>query len=270
MKTKDSFLSKRNIATVLVVVALLTAAFFYSSPVSFFARSIVFKISAPIMEKFSGWGRFFGADFFSSRKFLFSENQRLKAENHGLVLKLGFFISLEQENKELKALLKIKEERPFFEFISARPIGFVRDIQDEYIFISKGVKDWIHSDLWVLDAQNVFVGRVIEAYQNSSKVKLATSASETINGILSKTGIRVLIRGNGFREFLVDLVPENIEVNEGDEIMAVESWEYAGLNLMLGKVVEVGPTGARVFKSVKAIHYFDPQSLEPVFVVKKP
>src|SRR3989338_5420330 len=209
MKTKDSFLSKRNIATVLVVVALLTAAFFYKAPVSFFVRNIVFKISAPVMEKFSGLSRFFKASFFSSRKYLADENQKLKMENQGLVLKLGSFITLEQENKELKALLKVKEERPFFEFIFARPIGFIRDGQDEYIFISKGLKDGVHSDLWVLDAQNVFVGRVIEAYQNSSKVKLATSASETINGILSKTGIRVLIRGNGFREFLVDLVPEN-------------------------------------------------------------
>ena len=109
-----------------------------------------------------------------------------------------------------------------------------------------------------------------EAYQTSSKVKLAASASETINGVLPKAGIRVLVKGNGSREFLVDLVPENIEVNEGDEVVMSESWEYAGLNLLLGKIVEVGPAGAQVFKSVKAVHYFDPQSFDAVFVVKKP
>ena len=263
-------LNKRNTFFMVLIVALLIAAFFYKSPLFVYARSIVFKISAPLMEKFSGLNRLLGTGYFSSKKSLMAEIQRLGAENQSLVLKLGSFISLERENDELKKLLKIKEERPFFDFISARPVGFIRNGQDEYIFISRGLRDGVHSDLWVLDSQNVFVGRVAEAYQTASMVKLATSASETLNGVLPASGIRVLIKGNGFREFLVDLVPENIEVKEGDEVMAQESWEYAGLSPLLGRVAEVSPSGSQVFKNVKALHYFDPQAMEPVFVVKKP
>ncbi|KKS37473.1 MAG: Cell shape-determining protein MreC [Parcubacteria group bacterium GW2011_GWA2_42_14] len=268
MKTNKA-VNKRNIFLMILFVAFLTAAFFYKSPAIFFVRSSVIKIIFPVMKKFSYAAEFLKGGYFYSSKDLIAENQKLKEENDTLILKLGDFILLERENEDLKKLLNFQGSYPFFDFAASRPIGFIRDGSDEYILISRGIKDGIHSDLWVIDSKKTLVGKVTEAYQGSSKVKLISSASEIVNGILPATGMRVLVKGNGFRELLIDLVPENTEVKEGDEVMAAESWEYPGLILFLGKIVEVGSTGAQVFKSVKALHYFDPQSLETVFVVRK-
>lgn len=269
MKSNKSLFNRKNIITVVLFVALFTATFFYKTSAVFFARGYVIKIISPIMEKFSTSADFLGGGYFYSQKALIAENRILKEENGSLISKLSDFILLKRENEELKKLLNFRQSQPVFDLVSSRPAGFIRDGSDEYIFISRGTKDGIHSDLWVIDSKKALVGKVAEAYQNFSKVKLISSASETVDGVLPGADIRVLIRGNGFRELLVDLVPENIEVKEGDEVMATESWEYPGLVLFLGKIVEIGPAGAEIFKSVKAIHYFDPRSTDPVFVVKK-
>lgn len=272
MKTNKP-LNKRNVFLIILMVALFTAAFFYKTSAVFAVRKIFIDVSRPLLEKMhysASLVRNLTFSFFSNRA-LFQENEKLKIENENLTSRLASLFTLEKENLELREILKIKETYPSFEFIKAGVVGLVRDGGDEYIFISQGTNAGVHSDLLVLTPQNTYVGRIAEAYTDTSKVKLITSSSETTNGMILPKRIGVLLRGNVFREFIVDFVPENAEVNEGDIVVSSGILDYSNLNPVIGRVVEVKSSVAEVFKNVKALHNFDPQSMgSVVVVVKKP
>ena len=256
----------------LFMVSFGAASLFCGSIIPVSVKRVFFTALSPVFEKVSAFADSVaaGSVFFSSRKELHEKIDALQKENEKLAARTASLLIAGMENEELKELLGLQSAFPRFNLVSAHSIGFVRDGRDEYIFISKGVKDGVYSDLFVIDGGTTIVGRVTEAYSSAAKVKLITSETEAVNGMFADSRVPALVRGNNFRELQIDLVPENISVSAGDEIVLSEQKDYVGFSPRIGRVVEVGSSESGVFKEVKAIHSFDPQSFGPVFVVKKP
>lgn len=262
--------SNKKILIPVLLLAAVSAAVFFESPPLPFLRSVFFNFSGPAFEfnsKLLQPSSFFGLVEFPQKK-LAEENEELKKEINELSLRLAQFEILKKENADLKISLGFKKEFPSFDFIPARIIGSFRDGRDEFILAAAGTDDGVHSDLWALGPGGVFVGKVVEAYGAVSKVKLITSFSESLGSKILPQNVPVIVRGNGFRELLVELVPENTEVNEGDEIYLREDAKYAGLSPVVGRVSEVRSSSGLVFKIIKALHDYDPNSLDSVFMVK--
>ncbi len=260
--------NKKNLLIACLALFSLGSLFFHKTLTPPFLKEYIFRIAAPSMGMLweaSGSVRF-GSVFGESFR---GEIERLKKENEDLQARVYSLPLLQKENNDLKSALKIKDSYPLYTFFPVRPLGFFWEGSDEYIIISGGTNDGIHGDMLVLDGRHVLVGRVSESYETTSRVKLVTSSSETLNGVIPPAGIKVLIKGNGFREFTIDLVPGNVDIHEGDSVYASENPEYVGILPVIGKIVEVRDSENSVFKAVKALHLYDPQASSALVVVKK-
>jgi rod shape-determining protein MreC len=92
-----------------------------------------------------------------------------------------------QEVDQLRALLKLQQEQPKLQFVSARvlypdPTGI-----EKFVIIDKGSADGIQTGMAVTDP-NYFVGLVTEVAEHTARVTLAIDAKQAIGAQLMDTG----------------------------------------------------------------------------------
>ncbi|KKU52967.1 MAG: hypothetical protein A3H69_01740 [Candidatus Sungbacteria bacterium RIFCSPLOWO2_02_FULL_47_9] len=259
MKPRTSFF-KRNLLVIGLSALAGGSLFFYKTAAPPLLKEYAFWAASPVMVRLAGVSTSVREHTAGFARGTGEEIKRLREENNELAARVNSLASVEKENRDLKDVLKIKDAHPSYSFIPSRLLGFFHEGSDEFIIISGGTTDGIHSDMLVLDAHKVLVGRIVESYGTASKAKLITSPSETLNGTILPSATKVLIKGSGFRELSIELVPGNAEVHTGDIVYSAESAQYVGLIPAVGKVVEVRNSESTVFKSVKAFHLYDPQS----------
>jgi cell shape-determining protein MreC len=98
-------------------------------------------------------------------------------------------------------------------------------------------------------------------------VLLAASRNQVIDVSFSDLNLRARARGLGGREFAIDFVPENAEIQKGDLFTVTRKPDNTASGLLLGEIRDIASDESRVFKLIRAVHLFDPFSAEPLFVV---
>lgn len=154
----------------------------------------------------------------STHQALLNENTALKAEQLLLRARLQKLIALENENANLRALLKsLPQNSQKIERMAAGQLLAVNEgSYSQEVIVDKGSREGVYVGQPVLDAGGV-MGQVIGVGLLTSRVLLITDVRSAVPVEDSRNGIRAIAMGQGASGQLVLIhVPEMSEVKVGD------------------------------------------------------
>ncbi len=206
------------------------------------------SVSRQAGERMSGWAG--GA----SRKRI----RVLEEDRNRLAAEVARKDEALRENEILKEALALKQAGELG-VIPAKVVGFFRQGRDEFLLLDHGADGGIAVGDIVLNQHRAFGGTVVETGEHFSRVMLLTSPSRNIDVLIGEN-LKAIARGDNNRELVINLVPQDAEVSIGDVITASPRATGGRASIVVGEVREVKQAENEVFKSVRAIHLFDPES----------
>jgi len=185
------------------------------------------------------------------------KNQRLLAE-------IAILSELKKENKVLREALGINLGQDF-KLTLAEIIG--KDISQDFILINKGSKDNISENMPVITQQKVLLGKVSEVYENFSKVMLISNKGCSFDVKIQEKDIAGVVKGKGNFKVLLDFVPQNEEISQGDIIVSSSLGGLFPAGLLVGQIEEVKKSDIEFFQQAKIKPIFDIKEINFLFVI---
>lgn len=174
----------------------------------------------------------------ASRQKLYDENEALRAQQLLLTAQLQKLMILEQENTELRELLKSSEHLSG-RAMAAELLALSSNPAEQVIIVNRGLRDKIYSGQPVLDAFGV-VGEVIDVTPFTSKVMLITDFRSAVPVQNSRNGLRAIAAGLGAENRVaLKNVPDTSDVQVGDVFVTSGLGARYPLGYPVGKVISV-------------------------------
>ncbi len=244
--------------SVFLLSLLVAAVFLFRAPLS----SAVWAVLSPLMHMRLGVAASTGTflDSLHPNQTLAEENAQLRAELASTTILLMDRNLLLKENAELKLRLgRHAETTPLLAAVLMAPPGVPYDT----LIIDVGSKEGVKAGDLVAAGGNVYIGRVADAYDSTSRVVLFSSPDEKYQGLL-KGSIPLSLIGQGGGSMHGE-VPAGTEVAVGDSVLLPSiTAEY------IAKVISVGVHEGESFKSVYLELPVNPYSLRFVEVHTRP
>jgi len=138
----------------------------------------------------------------------------------------------------------------------------------ESLLIDRGRLDGVSQGSFVFDPHLLFVGIVAEAGDHVSKVDVASNSGNAFDARILSTGTAVIARGMGAGVFLLDLVPIDEPVRNGDfvGISPKRNSPLPQSTFFLSEVVGEMKGDTSVFKTVRSVSPVLPAALTSVIV----
>jgi rod shape-determining protein MreC len=164
------------------------------------------------------------------------ENERLRAGNAQLTQWQNALTNLQNENRELRALLHFKTE-PNLAYISARVIAdtggpFVRGL-----IVTAGKLDGVREGMAAITGDGL-VGRVVEAGDWSSRVLLITDLNSRIPVTVAGSGDRAILAGDNANQPKLLYLPQDAVLNPGARVITSGHGGIFPPGLPVGAVAE--------------------------------
>jgi len=257
------FTLKKNLALVIIVgILFLLVLNFYQKEV----KNFFYLISSPFQKTLWKVGDNV-SDFFETiteRKTLKKENEELKLKNQELLAQIALLKELRKENEVLREALNIGLQKEF-KLALAEVIG--KDISEDLILINKGSEDGILKDMPVVTQGKVLLGKIGEVYKNFSKVILLSNQESAVLVKVEDEEIKGVAKGKGNFKILLDNIPLNQKIKEGDLIVTIWLGGNFPKGLLIGQIKEVKKSDVEPFQQAEILPFFDIQELEIVFVI---
>ena len=195
-----------------------------------------------------------------------AEITRLEHERIQLLGEIANREALVRENETLKQALGLRQEG-VQGVLPASVIGFIREGRDEYLIINRGAADGIGTGDVAVSRDQVFVGMVSDVTTHAAHVALLTSPSRSTDITFAGSTVHAIAKGNNDRELVVDLVPQQSDVKVGELVVAFPRATGLAKPLPVAQVREVKQAENEVFKSIRAMHLFDPRDDEVLVLI---
>jgi rod shape-determining protein MreC len=206
-----------------------------------------------------------------------AENKRLRAELDRARQEANQGRTALQENTALRDALDYIDSPAFprdFRPVNTRILGRPPSPFEQQIIIAAGSDAGIKIDAPVI-TQDGLVGRVTAVTGSAAQVTLLSDEQSAVPALDrdSSTNARGLIRrGQSDGSLVLDLVPKEAAVNEGDEIVTAgtRSKQFPSLfprGIAIGTVTSVGRTDTSTFTHVQVQPFVDFGSLDSVIVL---
>lgn len=256
----------------LIALLIIIGLIFLNFPnISQEVKNFFYSISNPVQKTFNkaikqiktSWEFINFLQEVSKKNVLLEEKiQELMAQNTKLK-------ELEKENDFLRSYLNLPVV-PTHLIDLANVIG--RDFQglEKYILIDKGRLAGIEKDMPVIAFGNILVGKVVEVFDNFSKVLLATSANSKIPALIQESRTEGLIEGKQENTLSLDLIPKDIKVEKDQTVITSGAGGIFPKGLLIGKISLVEFSEKEIFQKITVEPVIKIGELERVFVIKKP
>lgn len=252
----------------LLIIVVLAAIIFLLNSFPHSVRNFFYKFSAPIQAPLlsagNGFFNFLGSLFEGND--LKKENDVLKTENQNLLSQLATLNDLKKENDSLRSALDIGLEKEF-KLISTQIVG--KDIPGEIILINKGSDSGISKDMPLVNSQKVLFGKVIEVYDNFSKVMLVSDKNNSLDGLILSKDTTGLVKGQGSGKLLFDLIPNDKNIAENDVIVTNGMDGVFPKNLLVGKIVKVLKSDLEPIQRADIEPFFSLNNVNILFLISK-
>lgn len=260
------FSFKKNKILIMVVVVILFT--FLLNVFEKEVRGFFYWFSAPIQKVFwrAGQGT---SDFFQGIarvKTLKQEKDEIILENQELLGQVAVLKNLKEENETLRQALGIKLQKDF-KLALAQIIG--KDISQDFILIDKGTKDGVAEDMPIITQQRVLIGRISAVYDGFSKVMLISHEESSFGAKIQKEekNITGVIRGQGSFRILLDLIPREENLIQGDIVITNVLGGIFPEGLLVGKIKQVKRSDVEPFQQAEIESFFDISQTNNLFII---
>lgn len=231
-------------------------------------RSFIYSFSAPLQSFLWNTGgdvsKFFAS--FLRMSALKKENERLLIENFSLKQKLVEFGALKKENEQLRQAFNLNIPKNF-EVQKADILG--KDFTADLILISQGKSSGIEVGMPVITPSKVLVGRIVEVFQNTSRVMLISHPQSAFDAKIQRINATGLLKGKGRFRATLELIPKEKDLSQGDIVTTSKIGGIFPDNLLVGTVETIQKTDPEPFQKAEIKLSLDLESSDILFIIKK-
>jgi rod shape-determining protein MreC len=192
------------------------------------------------------------------------DNEQLRKENDALKMQLTQLQGKAAEADRLAALLNFRKSHQEVPMLSARVIGASADSASQTIYVDRGERDGIRRNMGVITADGV-VGKVIEAFANTSQVLLLTDKDSGVGAMLADSRIQSPVGGTGEPLLAMKYVANDDTVKTGERVVTSGMDRIFPRDLPVGTVAEV--KAGNPFKQIRIRPAANLERLEEVIVL---
>ncbi len=269
-RNDNSFSKKQFLPTGLkvgiTILVILSIFFLNSSSFSGNIRSFFYSLSMSsqewLWEKGDNVSDFWVSVF--KTEVIKKENERLILENQTLVIENISLEYLKEENEVLKTAFDIELQEEFKLEISQ---VIAKEISRDYLIINKGSRDGIRFGLPVITEEKVLVGKIIEVYENTSRVQLSTAKDNSFDVEVLERDIYGLVEGEGNLTFSLGLIPKEKEINIADKVVTSVLGGNFPKGLLVGEVQRVNSSDVASFQEAELNPSFNIKELNYLFII---
>lgn len=200
------------------------------------------------------------------------ENVTLKNENLKLTYKVSELEEVKRENKSLKQQLGFSDDLCLnglcFQWKMGRVIGRDSSNYGKYVFINLGAKNGVKENQAVTVSEGMLIGKIVEVFDNSSKVMLITSSDSSVNSITQTTRANGVVKGKYATGVKLEMIDQSEELMVSD--LVITSGLESGIpkGLIIGKISNVEESANKVFKTADLSLFVNFNQIEEVFIIK--
>lgn len=267
--TKNGIIVLTALTVIAVVLCLVSAA---SSGTGFVhnALGVIVSPFRAVGGAVSGWVSDIG-DYFESLETLQQENAELRKENAELQAQLRQAKEDSEENRRLRTLLNLRQQRQDFVFESAAIVGRSSSNWSSTLTLNKGTTDSVAVGDCVVNEEGFLVGVVTDAGLNWSTVTTVLDTGSQLGARVFRTGEATVAEGDlalmnlGFLK-LSYLEGESSLMN-GDLIVTSGLGGFYPSDLVIGAVKEIRTDATGLTRYAVLTPQVDLAQLRQVFVI---
>lgn len=174
---------------------------------------IQYVVSTPI-----NWATAINANL-SSRQTLLVENSALRAKQLLLQAELQKLIALQNENTQLRELLKSSPRMQNERMTVAQLLAVTTDPLVSELILNQGLRNGVYEGQPVLDGKGI-MGQVIQVGPFTSRVLLITDLRSAVPVQDARSSVRGLIVGRGnLARLALTNIPDTVDVRVGDVLL---------------------------------------------------
>ena len=207
------------------------------------------------------------------------EYDALKAENEKLKLQIAEMEEAirqaqynETENKRLRDLLALSQQRREFEFESATIVSRSSSNWSATITLSKGSANGVETDDCVVTETGVLVGMVVEVGTNWATVITTIDPDAEMGALIFRTSQAAIAEGDfelmGTGKLKLTYLPEDSQLLSGDLIVTSGRGGILPSGLIIGTVDEIRTDVSGLTNYAVITPSVDTGSLTQVFIIK--
>lgn len=206
--------------------------------------------------------------FLNSLKYISEENIHLEEKISELTAQNTELKELKRENEFLRSYLDLPGYKKY-QVDLANIIG--RDFQglEKFILIDKGNSDGIEKNMSAVAFKNILIGKVIEVFDNSSKVLLITSSNSNVPALIQESRTEGLIKGKREDVLSMDLVSKDRKVEKDQTVITSGTGGFFSKGLLIGKVSIAEFLENEMFQKIEVVPAANIEELERIFIIKK-
>jgi len=210
-----------------------------------------------------GWFRDMWRNYFALRGTR-KDNQDLRRENDALKLRVAQLEGKAAEADRLAALLHFRQSQADVPMVAARVIGGSAGTGSQTIELDRGEHDGIRKNMGVITPDGV-VGKIIDAYPNTSQVLLLTDKDSGVGAKLADSGIQSPVEGLGEPLLTMKYFPNDDDVSVGARVVTSGMDRIFPRDLPVGTITQVKPDNP--FKQIRIKPAANLEKLEEVLVL---
>lgn len=248
----------------LLVVFLCVPLYYFSGQI----KNFFYNISSPLQKTFGMAGADssgFFSSFFNAGKLQKKVNE-LKTLNSVLSAQVIDVEVLKKENETLRHAIGVELNK---DYKLQMATVTAKDIANDFITINKGKSDGISEGLAAITNEKVVVGRVSEVQENYSKVMLVSNKKSSFDAEIEDKEATGVLRGSGKLSVLLDLIPREKNIEEGDLVKTSNITGVFPPNLLVGWIKKVMKNDVESIQQAELELGFDIKNTNYLFVILK-
>ena len=265
----------KNTVVIIIAIAVLIISFFIFTNTPLFLKGysvakIGFgEVSGPLLRIIGKPGEF--ASYIFNNYIGLVRTNRENADLRNRLARLQMenqkIPELEHENKRLKTILNLMEQRPKT-MIAARVVG--EDIKNWFkcIILDKGKSSGITIKMPVITPSGL-VGQVVETDRWVAKVMVINDTNSSVDVYVEGRNTRGILEGTGQTVLKLKYIRKNDEIEIGDKLITSGKDGIYPKGLAAGIVTTVNRGKPGIFSEIEVMPFNNFNILEEVLVLKK-
>lgn len=205
-------------------------------------------------------------NFLVSINSLEEQNNQLKQENERLLGELSQLKEVSRENELLRQQIGVSEVKTR-NLVMANIVGSDTLDLRRYFLINKGTDEGIKKGAAVIAAGDLLVGQIVEVNKTFSKVQAIVDPNSRINALIQETSITGLVRGEQGKSLVIDLLPQDKDIEQGQTIVSSGLAGFLPSGLLIGQIRQVISSDVQISQMAKIKPAVNFDSLQKVFVI---